>query len=378
MPTSKAGYFNLPPPRSRSGSLAKERKNKMLAIGADVHKKSTTFFALDEEGEPLADFNRRFRRVRSDRAGYAEVGRYLQDRDYQVLMENSSKTHDTCWIMEELAMNVIVGHSPDLKKITQSDRKTDDLDAEQLAVYLLARFAGAKQFSVCYMCSKETMMDRQLCRTAKDEMMDEGRLKRQVRSHGLTFGIDLDMFSDLRSGPARRCLHRLDDLLLNHLVGRLEDGLARRQQLEEQIVQRFAGKPTYERIDRIPYFGPVTAAYLTSFIADIGRFRDAKAFVAALGLAPRERNSGEKVSHCHITKKGDPHARWLLIQSTIGHVRGCPDSPVTAFFNRKNGGSLAERKERGEAVILNRSAIVAAAAKMAAIIYTLEAKDRQW
>lgn len=350
----------------------------MLAIGADVHKKTTTFFALDEEGNPVKDFNKKFKTVRSDLEGYSEVCRYLNGMEYQILMENSSKTHDTVWIMEELCMNVIVGHSPDLKKITKSDKKTDLNDARDLANYELARLSGAKQFSICYMCDKETMMNRQLCRMAKIEMVEQGNTKRRIRSHALIFGINLDNFTDLTTKKCKRMILELNDPVLCNLVKQLDDSMKRQTDLEKLVESRYKGNILFERIDEIPYFGTTTAAYLTSYIADISRFSNAKSFVASLGLAPRERNSGEKVSHCHITKKGDPHARWLLIQATIGHVRGCPDSPVTQYFNRKNGGSIQERKERGETVTLNRSAIVAASAKMAVIIYTLAVKDRHW
>jgi len=349
----------------------------MLAIGADVHMKTTTFFALDEEGKPLKEFNRLFKRVPSNLEGYSQVCGYLDGEEYQILVENSSKTHDVKWIAEELCMNMIVGHSPDLKKITQSDTKTDDNDAEDLAMYLLARFAGAMQFHVCYMCDRETMMDRQLCRLAKLEMMERGKIKRRIRSHALVFGIQLGKI-DLTSKTAMKMLRMKNDPIFDGLVSMMEDSLRRQKELEKLIEQKFKGDPIYDKVCEIPYFGSVTGAYLSSYIADISRFPDSKSFVASLGLVPRARNSGEKVSHCKITKKGDPHARWLLIQATIGHVRGCTDSPVTEFFNRKNGGSLAERKEREEEIVLNRSAIVAASAKMATIIYTLVVKDRHW
>lgn len=350
----------------------------MIAIGADVHKKTTTFFALDEKGRAIADFNKKFRRVPSNLEGYSEVCGFLADSEYQILMENSSKTHDTVWIMEGLCMNLIVGHSPDLKKITLSNKKTDDNDAEELATYLLARHAGAIQFGVSYMCDKETMMIRQICRAAKIEMIEQGKIKRRMRSHALVFGIDLDGFSTLTAKTTMARIERLDDPILSNLVDQMKDSIRRKSRLEGIVIPRYKGDPMFEKIVEIPYFGPITAAYLASFIADISRFNDSKAFVSSLGLVPRERNSGDKVSRCHITKTGDPHARWLLIQAVIAHVRSCPDSPVTQFFNRKNGGSIRERKEHEEVVIMNRSAIVAASAKMAGIIYTLVVKDRHW
>ena len=65
-------------------------------------------------------------------------------------------------------------------------------------------------------------------------------------------------------------------------------------------------------------------------------------------------------------------------QAANGHVRGCEGSPVTRFFNRKNSGSLSERGAAELTPVMNRQAIVAAAAKMATIIYTLVVKDRDW
>ena len=348
----------------------------MWAIGGDVHAKTTTFYALDDDGNPVDDFNRRFVRVRSDREGFSCVCRHLAGVDYQILVENSTKTHDVVWMMEGLCMNVIVAHTPDLKKIAKSNSKTDKNDAKDLAMYLLARFAGAEQFGTSYMCSKEDMMDRQLCRMAKQEMIEMGKTKKRIRSHALMYGIGLP--KSITTMRSKDYLASFDDPVFDDLVESLNDSEKRKKRLEKKIETRFKGNPTYERMMEIPYFGTITAAYLTSYISDIGRFRDSKAFVASLGLVPRVRNSSEKISRCGITKTGDPHARWLLIQATIGHVRNCNDSPVTRFFNRKNGGSLEERRENGEDVILNRSAIVVAAAKMARTIYTLEVKDRHW
>ena len=89
------------------------------------------------------------------------------------------------------------------------------------------------------------------------------------------------------------------------------------------------------------------------------------------GSDPR-RDSGDTESHCAITKKGDPNARWLLIQAVFRLVRpSAPDSDFKEFFNRRNGGSIAERKELGLKPESNRLALVASANKLCRIIYKL-------
>ena len=82
-----------------------------IAIGIDVHKKTSTFFAYGEDGEPLEEFNKRFKRVASNHDGYTEVLVWLGNTDCDFLMENSTKTHDVYWILQGLGYkNLYVAH----------------------------------------------------------------------------------------------------------------------------------------------------------------------------------------------------------------------------------------------------------------------------
>lgn len=181
-------------------------------------------------------------------------------------------------------MNYIVAPSNELKRTTQSDSKTDKYDARELATYMVARFAGANQFHTCYMCSKEDMMNRQLCRTAKVYMVEIGKCKRRIRSHALVYGIDLP--KDVTTDKAKKVMKNLDDPIFDSIVGMMEDLEGRRDDLLETIKIRFQGNPIYEKILSIPYFGAITAAYLACFICDINRFNGSKQFVASLGWHP--------------------------------------------------------------------------------------------
>jgi len=349
----------------------------MIAIGADVHKKKTTFHALDESGESMKEFNRLFRSVPSDRAGIEKIEEYLRGREYQILMENSTKTHDVYWIMESLGMDVIVAHSTDLARITKSDKKNDDNDAKELAVYMRVRHQNIDQFRVCYMCPGLWMKRRRLCRIAKQEMMNEGNLKRKIRSELLLFGIDIDATS-VTTQKARSKLKMLKDPVLDALVEAMEDCQKRRSSLEKTIADEFRNDRIYNKVMKIPYFGPVTSAYLSATIVDIDRYDSKKKLASSFGLVPRQRDSGETQAHCKITKTGDPHARWLLIQAVFSHVLNCPDSQLTKFFNKMNDGSIADRKAADTKPAVKRNALVAAARKMTGIVYAILKNDRSW
>jgi transposase len=66
--------------------------------------------------------------------------------------------------------------------------------------------------------------------------------------------------------------------------------------------------------------GPVTASAVVASVGDFKQFRNARQFGAWLGLVPRQNSSGGKASLGHITKRGDPYLRTLLIQGARSAV----------------------------------------------------------
>ena len=351
----------------------------MYAIGADIDMVKAVFYALDDKGEPVKDFNKAFRRTRLTEDGLTAVREWLlkSGHEYCILVENSTKTHHMAWMMESLGMFFIVGHSTDLRQITKADSKTDDIDSEKLASYMLARLHGADQFHVSYYCDKETMRRRTLCRMAKKTVMVKGACKRRIRMFAHMFGLNIPS-EDLEHLVVRKTVRNLRDPELDEMLDELEESMERSKKQKKRIEKEFKGREIYERLQEIPGFGLITSAYLDAMICDIRRFPNAKAFQASLGVVPRVFQSGEKDRNGKITKKGDPHARWLLFQAVAAHVRDVPDSPVTRFFNKMNDGSVEERKDRGEKVLMKRDAVIAASRKMASIIYALLTKDRHW
>jgi transposase len=105
----------------------------------------------------------------------------------------------------------------------------------------------------------------------------------------------------------------------------------------------------------LPGVSQVVALGLLAAWGDPKRFPDADRAAAALGLAPSTRQSGDHCYHGRITKQGNSHARWLLIQAAQ-HLDKHP-GPLGAFFRR-----LAHKKNRNVAV-------VATARKMATIAW---------
>ena len=59
--------------------------------------------------------------------------------------------------------------------------------------------------------------------------------------------------------------------------------------------------------------GPITASALVATVGNGRDFKNGRQFAAWLGLVPRQYSTGGKTRLGHITKRGDPYLRTLLV-----------------------------------------------------------------
>lgn len=87
--------------------------------------------------------------------------------------------------------------------------------------------------------------------------------------------------------------------------------------------------------------GPIVAATVVAEIGDLRRFGTASQLMSYVGLVPSERSSGPTVRRGSITKAGNPHVRWKLIESAW-HSRHRP-ALTTRLLRRSEGVPQAIR-----------------------------------
>lgn len=165
-----------------------------------------------------------------------------------------------------------------------------------------------------------------------------------------------DLFS--RQGLAWLKTLPLDDLGRAALESELRLLAAVEQELEamEALVSRYAWPdPRVKLLMTLPGIDVRTAQALLAAVGDLARFPDADHLAAYLGLAPSTRQSAAKAFHGPITKQGNTHARWLLVQAAQSLSRH--PGPLGAFFQR-----LARKKNR-------HIAVVACARKLATLAF---------
>lgn len=67
------------------------------------------------------------------------------------------------------------------------------------------------------------------------------------------------------------------------------------------------------RLASIPGIGPLNATLIAATVADAKQFRSGREFAVWIGLVPKESSSGGKQRLGHISKRGNPYMRRLLI-----------------------------------------------------------------
>lgn len=340
-----------------------------IAIGMDLHKDTAVCFAVFAgNGEPnekqrryLDGFNSRHRTQGSEPEDMKAIVDDLRDQDVHVLIENSTKTFDTYWVLTFLGCHVTVAQARDLYRITKSDKKTDMNDSMELANYMRRRLHGENEFAECVMPTKDWMIKREICRTIFKEKLHLADLKRRTRSHLLLHGIRLSReYSDIFSKRALIEMRATDDVCLRIFAAEAAD-IKKRTDLEARTIELlFDDIPMFHLIRSIPGFGLVSSAYLTSMIMDIGRFSTCNEFTASFGVVPRQRSSADSNPNCHITHRGDAEARRLLTQATFVHINNVQDSVVTKMYNRL--------KKNGKA---HKEALTACSRKMLTVVWSV-------
>jgi hypothetical protein len=145
--------------------------------------------------------------------------------------------------------------------------------------------------------------------------------------------------------------------------------------LEDTLAQEAWGDEQVRLLMSLPGADFPIALMVLAALGDMQRFPRPQKAAQYLGLAPSTRQTGQHCYHGPITKQGNPHARWLLVQAAQ-HV-GMHPGPLGVFFRR-----LAKHKDRNVAVVATARKLVVIAWHMLrnnepyryALPKTLEAK----
>jgi transposase len=130
--------------------------------------------------------------------------------------------------------------------------------------------------------------------------------------------------------PAHRVIvHELIDQ-----IDTLDERIARYESHMEVLCNDWSRKPIVEAMMGLKGFKLISAMMVVSEIGDFVRFTHPRQLMSYLGLTPGEYTSANKSTRTGISKCGNSHARWILIESATHYGK-----------EPKVGAELSKRQE---------------------------------
>jgi transposase len=223
--------------------------------------------------------------------------------------------------------------------------KTDRRDAVQLA-----RLHRAGELEGIHIPDAVDESVRDLTRARADAVDDLRRAKQRLKSFLLRQGVRYQgkaNWSEAHQRYLRELVLPLPALkaVLEEYLLAIDQATQRVTRLEELIavqVPQWRMYPAVQALMCLRGFQLTAAAILVAELGDVRRFAHPRHVMAFLGLIPKEDTSGKRRRLGGITKAGNAHARWILIEA-IQHAYHPPkvSAPLTL---RQRGQPLAYRE----------------------------------
>lgn len=264
------------------------------------------------------------------------------------------------WFTER-DFEVVVANPREVQSISQSHRKNDAADAEQLA-----RLGRADPRLLRPIAHRGEAVQRDRARLAIRRHLVATRASLAVQARGLVKALGERLPKAKPEALARKARAAgQGDLLpgLSTLFEVIEHLNARVRDLDREVARCAVGQhPETAILRQVPGVGPITSLSFVLALEDPGRFETSRRVGSYLGLQPRQRDSGEGRPQLSISKAGDPELRCLLVECAQWILARGPDSDLRRFGERlaQRGGRAAKKK-----------AVVAVARKLAVLLHRL-------
>jgi transposase len=265
-------------------------------------------------------------------------------------------------VLEECGHEVLVANARKVRLIYANRRKTDEIDAENLArlarldpklLYPVEHRGEESQAHIALIRSRDALVG---CRT---------QLVNHVRGAVKSFGARLPKCPAVSFH--KRAAEHVPEALLPALgpileqIASLTEGIRDYdRRLEAISLERYPETALLRQVEGI---GPLTALTFVLTVGDPARFKKSRNVGAYLGLVPARDQSGDRDPQKHISKEGDEMLRRLLVGSAH-YILGPFGSDSDL---RRHGEKIASRGAKNS----KKRAAVAVARKLAVLLHTL-------
>jgi transposase len=288
--------------------------------------------------------------------------RFASEQQLRIALEAGTHSPWVSRLLEECGHEVLVANARKLGLIYANKRKTDQIDAENLA--RLARLDPKLLYPLKHR-GEDSQAHMALIRSREALVGSRTQLVNHVRGTVKSFGARLPKC------PARsfhkKAAEHISEALWPALGPILEQiGSLRRRIREYDRKLEAISKEHYPETDllrQVEGIGPLTALAFVLTLEDPHRFERSRSVGAYLGLVPARDQSGERDPQRRISKEGDEMMRRLLVGSAH-YVLG----PFGSDSNlRRHGEKIASRGAKNA----KKRAAVGVARKLCVLLHRL-------
>jgi transposase len=280
----------------------------------------------------------------------------------RIALETGTHSPWVSRLLEGLGHEVLVANARKLRLIYSNKRKTDEVDAENLA--RLARLDPKLLYPVRHR-GEESQAHMALIRSRQALIGCRTQLVNHVRGAVKSFGARLPKC------PARSFHKRAKEHIPEALMPALEPVLEQIASLTERIrdydlkLEDISEEhyPETELLRQVEGIGPLTALTFVLTLEDPHRFERSRSVGAYLGLVPATAQSAERDPQRRLSKEGDEMMRKLLV-SSAHYILGPFGSDSDL---RRHGEKIASRGGKNA----KKRAAVAVARKLAVLLHSL-------
>jgi transposase len=333
------------------------KEQPLMTAGLDLGDKYSYLCLIDQNSGEVIEEGR----LRTSPETFKR--RFCSERPLRIAIETGTHSPWASRVLEECGHEVLVANARKLRLIYANKRKTDEVDAENLArlarldpklLYPLKHRGEDSQAHLAIIRSRQALVS---CRT---------QLVNHVRGAVKSFGHRLPKC------PARSFHNRAPE----HIPGALMPALGPILEQIGSLTQRIRD---YERqleaiskehypqetdlLRQVEGIGPLTALTFVLTLEDPYRFEKSRSVGAYLGLVPATDQSGDRDPQRRISKEGDEMLRKLLVGSAH-YILGPfgKDSDL-----RRHGEKIASRGGKNA----KKRAVVAVARKLSVLLHRL-------
>jgi len=327
-----------------------------ITAGVDLGDKYSYLCLIDTQSGEVVEEGR----LRTTPEAFGR--RFASERPMRIAIEAGTHSPWVSRVLEERAHEVLVANSRKTRLIYSNKRKTDEVDAENLArlarvdpklLYPLKHRKEDSQAHMALIRSREALVS---CRT---------QLVNHVRGAVKSFGARLPKC------PARSFHKKAPEHIPEALrpalgpileqIGSLTESIRQYDRKVETACEELY--PETELLRQVEGIGPLTALTFVLTLEDPYRFQKSRSVGAYLGLVPARDQSGDRDPQRRISKEGDELLRKLLV-SCAHYILGPFGSDSDL---RRHGQKIASRGAKNA----KKRAVVAVARKLAVVLHSL-------